>query len=138
MKKIKGRGRILALLMCSCASLTWSKVTTYNADGKVVSVTETHESIAATVTKDLKNKTVIVCETGWGVKLSAGAQIESGMTPELTVHAGKIEGFYGSFLKNVTAADISHIVQAAHNNLTIGPGGVSDRKDGGADPDPAK
>ena len=119
---------VVASLLCSCQSITWSKVTTYDKEGNVVSVTETHESVAATVTKNLKSKTVVVCETGWGLKLSAGSQLESGMTPEFTIHAGKIEGFYGSFLKNVSATDISQIVQAAHNNLTIGPGGVSEKK----------
>jgi hypothetical protein len=119
----------VAALFTGCQALTNSKITTYGADGKIVSVAETNESIAATITKSAANKTVVVCETGWGVKMEVGAQLQSGMTPELTLQAGKIEAFYGSLLKNVTGEEISKIIQAAHNELTIGPGGVSDKKE---------
>lgn len=127
MKKTIALLAMAAALLTGCQTITQSKITTYDKDGNIVSVTETNESMAGTVTRYLANKTVVVCETGWGVKMVVGAQLESGMTPELVLNAGKIEGFYGSFLKQVSGEWIAKIIQAAHNELTIGPGGVSDK-----------
>lgn len=111
---------ILPLLLCSCSSVY--TVTTYDENGKVVSITETKETMAKSITANLENKTVVQFVSGWGAGITVGAQIQTGMTPAVSLKVGKLQEMYGSFKD---AEDIPAIIKATKEHLTISQEGIS-------------
>ena len=111
---------ILAFVLCSCSSVY--TITTYDENGKVVSVTETKETMAKSITANLEDKTVVQFISGWGAGITVGAQLQTGMTPAVTLKVGKLQEMYGSFKDG---ADIPKIIDATKENLTISQEGIS-------------
>lgn len=118
---------VCAILLASCMST--STITAYDAEGRITSVTQTKESISKVVTADLANKTVVQCTNGWGAEVKIGAQLESGMTPSVSMAAGKLNWFYGSFLEETQPSQIADIITAWHENLSITPAGITSGPD---------
>ena len=140
---MKNLRRIIRLLLASglvlaasCTALTRSTVVRYRADGTVESREETSESLVKTLAA---THTVVISESGWGVRLSAQAQGESSMLPGLVLKAGKLNACTAFIHKDQRRlAEIAQMVGAAQYGVTITASGASDAPKAAAQPAQSK
>lgn len=112
------------VFLTGCTS-TKSVVTTYDAEGRVTSRTETSESVVKSVTESTKNKTVIAWESGWAAYLSASTATEEDPTPHVKMFAGKTDKGVISALPNQTGWDgITSAILATHYGLEVSATGI--------------
>ena len=122
----------LGALLSSCGSLqplTRSHVTTtrYDAEGRVTEtvVEEKSEALAKSWIEATKGCDVVICESGWGVKLAAEPQATSGMLPGIAVKAGKIDTVYQRHATEAAAQNEAANIAANKGEFQVGAAGVS-------------
>ena len=140
-------GLFLLALAAGCTS-TRSTTITYDKDGKVVSRTETSDSVVKSITDSTKGKTVVAWESGWAAYLSASTATEEDPAPHVKMFAGKTDKGVISALPNQTGWDgITNAILATHYGLEVTATGIKTSgeaekvKTGGNTPpaaDPAK
>lgn len=109
-----------------CTALSnHSVITEYNAEGNIVKVTESNESVVTKIVESTKNKTVIVWEDGWMAYVSASTATTADPTPTLKMFAGKSSRGAISALPEQTGFEaIPAIIQATRADLAISASGV--------------
>lgn len=115
--------RILCLLfalvlLTGCAS-TKSVITEFGADGKIVKVTETTESVISTVVESTKNKTLIVWEDGLTGYISASAGTAEDPTPTGKIFVGKVnKGVISIHAEHKNLTDVAKVIIATKSNTS--------------------
>lgn len=99
---------------------TKSLVTEYGADGKVVKVTETTESVISSVTASTKDKTVIAWEDGWTAYISASSGTTEDPTPHGKIYVGKVNKGAISLHKNHNdVKGLADIIMSTKSDLKV-------------------
>lgn len=110
----------LALLLGSGCVLAPTTVTEYDSNGKIVRVTKT--PIPATLSDNLKDKTVVWASNGWGLRLSVSAATSSDLMPGFDLEAGNIHHVVATIPTSAANLDkVADVVSASEMNLTISP-----------------
>ena len=125
---------LLTMLCLAGCTATRSVTITYDAEGRVVSRTESSESVVKTITTSTAGKTVIAWESGWAAYISGSTATNDDPTPHVKMFAGKTDKGVISALPNQTGWDgIAETVRATKYDLQLTPNGVtsasSDRSD---------
>lgn len=113
-----------------CLSATASTVTEYNAEGKVVRITQNSESILKSVTESTKDKTCIVWESGWAAYISASAATTEDPTPTVKMGVGKVDKGAISLHKNHKELqnNLPAVIHATRDDLSVSVDGVQSAK----------
>lgn len=115
----------LAALLSGCLAATRSIVTEYDKDGKVCRVTETSESVVASITKSTAGKTVVAWESGWAAYISASTATLEEPTPTVRMFAGKTDkGVISALPGQQDWTGIARTVTATKYALEVSPNGV--------------
>lgn len=128
MKNLRRLLRILLpgafALLASCTAITRTSVVRYRPDGTVESREERSESLVKTLAR---THTVVVSESGWGVRLAAEVQGDSSALPGLTIRCGKLNSCTAFVHKDQqNLSEIAAMVGAAQYGLSATASGVSD------------
>jgi hypothetical protein len=113
-----------------CLSATASTVTEYNAEGKVVRITQNSESILKSVTESTKDKTCIVWESGWAAYISASAATTEDPTPTVKMGVGKVDKGAISLHKDHKELqnNLPAVIHATRDDLSVSVDGVTTKK----------
>jgi hypothetical protein len=113
-----------------CLSSTASTVTEYNAEGKVVRITQNSESILKSVTESTKDKTCIVWESGWAAYISASAATTEDPTPTVKMGVGKVDKGAISLHKDHKELqnNLPAVIHATRDDLSVSVDGVTTKK----------
>jgi hypothetical protein len=115
-------------VLTGCFSPTSTTVTEYNADGKVMKVTATTESVIKSVTGSTKDKSIVVWESGWLAYLSASTATTDDPTPTFKMGAGKVDKGAISLHKDHKDLNIADVIKATRSDLEVTTTGVSEKK----------
>lgn len=115
------------LVFSGCSAMSnKSVITEYGADGAVVKVIETSESVVTKITESSKGKTVIAWESGWMAYISGSAATTEDPTPTVKMFAGKSDKGAISALPNQKNWDgIAKVIQATKQDLEVSASGIS-------------
>lgn len=117
---------LLAMLCLAGCTATRSVTITYDTEGRVVSRTESQESVVKTITDSTAGKTVIAWESGWAAYISGSTATEDDPTPHVKMFAGKTDKGVVSAIPTQTGWDgIAEVVRATKYELRVSPDGVS-------------
>lgn len=114
-------------LIAGCGTL--SNITTYDKDGKIVSVESVDADVIGSVMQSTKNKTVIVWKSGWAAYISASMSTTDDPTPTGKIFAGKVDAGYISVCKeqqNINWDGIARVVEATNKSLNVTMSGVGE------------
>ena len=113
-----------------CLSSTASTVTEYNAEGKVVKITQNSESILKSVTESTKDKTCIVWESGWAAYISASTATTEDPTPTVKMGVGKVDKGAISLHKDHKELqnNLPAVIHAPRDDLSVSVDGVTTKK----------
>ena len=113
-----------------CLSSTASTVTEYNAEGKVVKITQNSESILKSITESTKDKTCIVWESGWLAYISASTATTDDPTPTVKMGVGKVDK--GAISLHKDHKDLQNnlpaVIHATRDDLSVSVDGVTTKK----------
>ena len=113
-----------------CLSSTAYTVTEYNAEGKVVKITQNSESILKSVTESTKDKTCIVWESGWAAYISASTATTEDPTPTVKMGVGKVDKGAISLHKDHKELqnNLPAVIHATRDDLSVSVDGVTTKK----------
>lgn len=110
---------MLTAILSGCV-LAPTTITEYDADGKITRTTKT--PIPATLSDNLKDKTVVWASNGWGLRLSVSASTSSDLMPGFDLEAGNLHHVIATIPSAATNLDkVADVVSASEMNLTISP-----------------
>ena len=110
----------LSFITSGCLAPTRSVVTEYSVDGTVLKVTESSESVVASLTQSTKGKTVVAWESGWMAYMSLSTATTEDPTPTVKMFAGKSDKGVISALPNQKGWDgIAKTVLATKQDLRV-------------------
>lgn len=115
-------------VLTGCFSPTSATVTEYNADGKVMKVTATSESVIKSITDSTKDKTLVVWESGWLAYLSASTATTEDPTPTFKIGAGKVDKGAISLHKDHKDMNIADVIKSTRSDLEVTTTGVAEKK----------
>jgi hypothetical protein len=118
---------LLALAVAGCTS-TQSIVKEYDAEGRIVKVTETSESVVTSLTKSTQNKTVIAWESGWTAYLSCSGATTEDPTPTFKMGAGKVDSGLISALPDTKWEGLPEVIAATRQDLVVNAEGIKNEK----------
>ena len=116
---------VLAAFAVTGCQATKSVVTEYDAEGKVVKVTETGESVVKTLADAQTGKTVVVWESGWAAYLSTSTATLEDPTPTVKMFAGKTDrGMVSAMPEQQDWAGIAGAINATKYDLSVTATGI--------------
>ena len=116
----------LGFITTGCLAPTRSVITEYREDGTVLKVTESSESVVASVTQSTKGKTVIAWESGWMAYMSLSTATTEDPTPTIKMFAGKSDKGVISALPNQAGWDgIAKTVLSTKQDLRVSADGFT-------------
>ena len=113
------------VLLTGC--VTHSVVTTYDKDGKIVTVTDASSDVVDKITKSTGDKSLFVKKSGWAAYLSVSMSTTDDPTPTGKIWAGKVDNIYISLHKDqdkISYDNLAKVIQAMESNLTVTAPGV--------------
>lgn len=116
-------------VLTGCFSPTSTTVTEYGADGKVLKVTATTESVIKSVTESTKDKSIVVWESGWLAYVSASTATTDDPTPTFKMGAGKVDKGAITLHKDHKDLNIADVIKATRSDLAVTTTGVTEKKE---------
>lgn len=118
---------LIGLFLTGCFSPTATKVIEYGADGKVIKVTETGESVIKSITESVKDKSCITWESGWVAYVSASTATTEDPTPTFKMGVGKADKGVITLHKDHTELqkNVAEIIRSTRQDLEVTKDGLS-------------
>lgn len=116
-----------ALILAGCGTLTTDNtVTTYNAEGKIVSVAKVSGSVIPAIVESTRNKTVIAWDNSWLAGISVSAATTEDPTPTFKLLAGRKDKGVINLLPQHDISVLRGIITAIRSgDLSVSPTGVT-------------
>ncbi len=125
MKWILGGLAVVGMVLILTGCGTSTVITELEPEtGRVVRVTETHESVVKAVTGSLQHKSVIIWENGWAGYISLSAATPEAPTPTGKIFAGKVAKGYISLLPDTDLTAVAEVITATRENLSVTRQGI--------------
>lgn len=120
-------GMIVIAIMAGCS--TPSTITTYDKDGKIVTVENADRDAVDKITASTKDKTIIVWRSGWLFFLRTSMATLQNPTPTGEISGGKVDEGYMSVHKDhkdVNWDGVAKVIAATNKNLSVTTSGITE------------
>lgn len=114
--------------LTGCSSM---KMTTYDKDGKIVSIEEVSTDIAGSIVQSTKDKTVIMWESGWCAYFTASPGTMEDPTPTVKGFGGKVDkGYIGVYKDHANANfdGLAKVIAATSKTIGVSAQGITEKK----------